>query len=147
MDPNSPPLGIPPLLWLLIFLIGGPSGVMLFLSRAAAKVPGFLGAAARWWQAREPVARSYELQQREIERIDEQYKRMAVDADEYRRQTTDRLDTLSRTVADLEAQLTDQKRRFFTAISHIRRQDAVLDDIAPDHPRRPEVPEDLRDYL
>lgn len=147
MDPGSPPLGIPPLLWLLIFLIGGPSGLTLLLSKGAAKIPGFLGAAARWWQSREPAARSYELQQQEIARLDEQYRRLADDADEYRAQTTARLDTLSRTVADLEAQLTDQKRRFWSAIGHIRRQDAVLDDIAPDHPRRPEIPEDLRDYL
>ena len=146
MDPASPPLGIPPLLWLLIFLIGGPSGITLLLSKGAAKIPGVFGAAARWWQSREPAARSYELQQCEIARLDEQYQRLAADAEEYRTQTTARLDTLARTVADLEAQLTDQKRRFWAAIGYIRRLAGELADIAPDHPH-PEVPEELSDYL
>lgn len=143
MDPGSPPIGIPPLLWLLILLIGGPSGITLLLSKGAAKVPGFLGAAARWWQSREPATRSYELQQREISRIDAQYERLERDAAEYRRVTDERIDTLSKTVADLEVQLTDQKRRFWAAIGYIRRLAATLDD---DHPR-PEVPQELRDYL
>lgn len=146
MDPGSPPLGIPPLLWLLIFFIGGPTSISLILSRAAARLPGILGAAGRWWQKREPAARSYDLQQREIERLDAQYQRLAADAEEYRSQTTERLDTLTRTVADLEAQLTDQKRRFWAAIDYIRRLAGELADIAPEHPR-PEVPEELRDYL
>lgn len=146
MDPADPPLGIPPLLWLLIFLIGGPTTISLIFSRAAARLPGILGAAGRWWQKREPAARSYDLQQREIERLDAQYQRLAADAEEYRSQTTERLDTLTRTVADLEAQLTDQKRRFWAAIGYIRRLAGELADIAPEHPR-PEVPEELREYL
>lgn len=146
MDPGSPPLGIPPLLWLLIFLIGGPTTLSLLVSHAAARIPGFLGAAARWWQSHEPSARSYDLQQREIERLDQQYQRLAADADDYRVQTTARLDTLTLTVANLEAQLTDQKRRFWAAIGYIRRLAGELADIAPEHPR-PEVPEELREYL
>jgi hypothetical protein len=146
MDPASPPLGIPPLLWLLIFLIGGPTTLSLLFSRMAARIPGFAGAAARWWQSREPAARSYELQQREIKRLDEQYQRLAADAEEYRTQTTARLDTLARTVADLEVQLTDQKRRFWAAIGYIRRLAAALSDCAVGHPH-PEVPEELREYL
>ena len=31
-------------------------------------------------------------------------------------------------------------------LGHIRQQDAIHDDIAPDHPR-PDVPPELRDYL
>lgn len=146
MDPASPPLGIPPLLWLLIFLIGGPTTLSLLFSRMAARIPGILGAAGRWWQKREPSARSYELQEREISRIDEQYQRLAADAEEYRRVTDERIDTLSKTVADLEVQLTDQKRRFWAAIGYIRRLAAALSDIAPGHPH-PEVPEELREYL
>ena len=146
MDPADPPLGIPPLLWLLIFLIGGPTTLSLLFSRMAARIPGFAGAAARWWQSREPAARSYELQEREISRIDAQYERLERDAEEYRRVTDERIDTLSKTVADLEVQLTDQKRRFWAAIGYIRRLAAALSDIAPGHPH-PEVPEELRDYL
>lgn len=43
----------------------------------------------------------------------------------------------------LEEQLTDQKRLFWSAIGYIRRLAATLDD---DHPR-PEIPQELREYL
>jgi uncharacterized Ntn-hydrolase superfamily protein len=58
---------------------------------------------------------------------------------DYRAETDVRIDTL-------EERVTELKRRFWVAVGHIRQQDAILDDIAPDHPR-PDVPPELRDYL
>ena len=145
MDPASPPLGIPPLLWLLIFLIGGPTTLSLLFSRMAARIPGFAGAAARWWQSASPPARSYELQQREISRIDAQYQRLAADAEEYRprrpRAWTPVQDgRRPRSAVDRsETPLLGGHRLHPTvgrrAVGHRTR------------PPHPEVPEELRDYL
>ena len=39
VDPNSPPAGIPPLLWLLIFLLGGQAAFAALVSSVAAGCP------------------------------------------------------------------------------------------------------------
>ena len=55
IDPNSVPAGVHPLVWLLIFLAIGPP---MLLSKAGAKLPGFLGALGRGWPNREPAAKT-----------------------------------------------------------------------------------------
>ena len=107
--------------------------------------PGIRRSGGRWWQSREPAARSYELQQREISRIDAQYQRLAADAEEYRRVTDERLDTLSKTVADLEGAVDRSERRFWAAIGY-----PTVGRRAVGHRTRPppsRSAEELRDYL
>lgn len=126
------PAGIPPLVWLVIFLLVGPPAL---LSKTAARAPGILGAAARWWHNREPATASYRVSQSEIKRLEEMYEAVHEDYEEL----TARLDRL-------EAELTAEKRLRWDAIGYIR----VLIDShrrhAPDVPI-PEPPERLRDLV
>ena len=46
-----PPLDMPWLAWLLLFVTFGPPAIV---SKTAAKAPSFLGAIARWYQSRKP---------------------------------------------------------------------------------------------
>ena len=61
IDPSQPPAGIPPLVWLLVWLLVGPLGIWALLSKGAAKLPGAFGALGRWWQSREPAAASFRV--------------------------------------------------------------------------------------
>ncbi len=106
IDLNHPPAGVSPLVWLLIFLAIGPP---MLMSKAGARLPGFLGAVGRWWQAREPAARSYRVSQEEIKRLDEMYTSLREDFDE-----------LQREVHRLSGELTDEKREKWAAISYGR---------------------------
>lgn len=105
MSPEAP-TGIPPLVWLVVFLLIGPPAL---LSKGAAKLPWIFGAAARWWHGREPVAASYRVSQAEIERLERMYEAVHEDYDE-----------LARRMDRLEAELTAEKRLRWDAIGYIR---------------------------
>ncbi|MGZ9829844.1 hypothetical protein ACXYTP_23305 [Tsukamurella ocularis] len=126
------PAGIPPLVWLVIFLLVGPPAL---LSKTAARAPGILGAAARWWHNREPATASYRVSQAEIKRLTEMYEAVHEDYDE-----------LAKRLDRIEAELTTEKRLRWDAIGYIR--------VLIDHARRhapgvavPDPPERLRDLV
>lgn len=126
------PAGIPPLVWLVIFLLVGPPAL---LSKTAARAPGILGAAARWWHNREPATASYRVSQAEIKRLEELYKGLH----DYFEELTKRFDRV-------EAELTAEKRLRWDAIGYIR----VLIDHARQHAPGVEIPpppERLRDLV
>ena len=145
MNPNDPPAGIHPLLWLALFLIFGPPAVV---SRTAAKFPSVLGSTARWWQRRQDAAiekaeeehdpensPSYQVSQREIARMRTDYRRLRRDYDE-----------LIKRMDRMEQELTDEKRRSWAAISYIRR---LIDSHSRHAPgvEIPPPPEVLRDIV
>lgn len=131
MTPEAP-AGIPPLVWLGIFLLVGPPAL---LSKTAARAPGIFGAAARWWHNREPVAASYRVSQSEIKRLESLYDGLHQDFEE-----------LAARFDRVEAELTAEKRLRWDAIGYIR----VLIDShrrhAPDAPV-PTPPERLSDLV
>lgn len=135
MDPNNPPMGIPPLVWLLIWLIGGPATIALLCTKAASKLPGFLGALGRWWQNREPAARSYRVSQEEIARLNSMYDELKADFNELRRE-----------VRKLNGELTAEKREKWSLLAYVR----VLIDSHRRHAPNADVPDapvDLHKYL
>lgn len=139
MDPNNPPTGIPPLLWLLVILVGGPATFGVLVSSVGARLPGALGALGRWWQARDAAHRaeaqrtaSYEAQDREIGRLKEQYDRITADYKEL--------------VDELDEKLTRSNRRLFAALDHIRDQDRIIRRLDPENEPLP-VPDLLKEYL
>lgn len=113
MTPQAP-LGIHPVIWLIVFLLVGPPAL---LSKTAAKVPGIAGAAGRWWQGREPAAASYRVSQAEIERLQQDYNRLRSD---YEKLVTHNVEQDARMDA-LDKDLTEEKTRFWVAIGYIRR--------------------------
>lgn len=142
MDPNNPPTGIPPLLWLLVILVGGPATFGVLVSSVGARLPGALGALGRWWQARDAAHRaeaqrtaSYEAQDREIGRLKEQYDRITADYKE-----------LVARMDELDEQLTRSNRRLFAALDHIRDQDRIIRRLDPENEPLP-VPDLLKEYL
>lgn len=142
MDPNNPPTGIPPLLWLLVILVGGPATFGVLVSSVGARLPGALGALGRWWQARDAAHRaeaqrtaSYEAQDREIGRLKEQYDRVTADYKEL----VARMDVL-------DEKLARSNRRLFAALDHIRDQDRIIRRLDPDNEPLP-VPDLLKEYL
>lgn len=142
MDPNNPPTGIPPLLWLLVILVGGPATFGVLVSSVGARLPGALGALGRWWQARDVAHRaeaqrtaSYEAQDREIGRLKEQYDRITADYKE-----------LVARMDELDEKLTRSNRRLFAALDHIRDQDRIIRRLDPENEPLP-VPDLLKEYL
>lgn len=142
MDPNNPPTGIPPLLWLLVILVGGPATFGVLVSSVGARLPGALGALGRWWQARDAAHRaeaqhtaSYEAQDREIDRLKEQYDRITADYKE-----------LVARMDELDEKLTRSNRRLFAALDHIRDQDRIIRRLDPENEPLP-VPDLLKEYL
>lgn len=142
MDPNNPPTGIPPLLWLLVILVGGPATFGVLVSSVGARLPGALGALGRWWQARDAAHRaeaqrtaSYEAQDREIGRLKEQYDRITADYKE-----------LVARMDELDEKLTKSNRRLFAALDHIRDQDRIIRRLDPENEPLP-VPDLLKEYL
>ena len=142
MDPNNPPTGIPPLLWLLVILVGGPATFGVLVSSVGARLPGALGALGRWWQARDAAYRaeaqrtaSYEAQDREIGRLKEQYDRITADYKE-----------LVARMDELDEKLTRSNRRLFAALDHIRDQDRIIRRLDPENEPLP-VPDLLKEYL
>lgn len=132
IDPTTPPPGIPPLVWLVVFLLIGPPALM---SKAGAKLPGILGAAGRWWQNRTPTATSYRVSQEELKRVVDNYARLRADYDEILAWKT-----------TMETQLTTANRRFWAAVAYIRRLIDALGRHAPDA-EMPPPPEMLRDIV
>lgn len=142
MDPNNPPTGIPPLLWLLVILVSGPATFGVLVSSVGARLPGALGALGRWWQARDAAHRaeaqrtaSYEAQDREIGRLKEQYDRITADYKE-----------LVARMDELDEKLTRSNRRLFAALDHIRDQDRIIRRLDPENEPLP-VPDLLKEYL
>mgnify|MGYP006374231505 FL=1 len=142
MDPNNPPTGIPPLLWLLVILVGGPATFGVLVSSVGARLPGALGALGRWWQARDAAHRaeaqrtaSYEAQDHEIGRLKEQYDRITADYKE-----------LVARMDELDEKLTRSNRRLFAALDHIRDQDRISRRLDPENEPLP-VPDLLKEYL
>ena len=142
MDPNTPPTGIPPLLWLLVIIVGGPATFGVLVSSVGARLPGALGALGRWWQARDAAHRaeaqrtaSYEAQDHEICRLKEQYDRIVVDYKE-----------LVARMDELDEKLTRSNRRLFAALDHIRDQDRIIRRLDPENEPLP-VPDLLKEYL
>lgn len=142
MDPNNPPTGIPPLLWLLVILVGGPATFGVLVSSVGARLPGALGALGRWWQARDAAHRaeaqrtaSYEAQDHEIGRLKEQYDRITADYKE-----------LVARMDELDEKLTRSNRRLFAALDHIRDQDRIIRRLDPENEPLP-VPDLLKEYL
>ena len=142
VDPNNPPAGIPPLLWLLVILVGGPATFGVLVSSVGARLPGALGALGRWWQARDAAYRaeaqrtaSYEAQDREIGRLKEQYDRITADYKE-----------LVARMDELDEKLTRSNRRLFAALDHIRDQDRIIRRLDPENEPLP-VPDLLKEYL
>lgn len=135
IDPNNPPAGIPPLVWLLLWLLVGPLGIWAVLSKSASKLPGAFGALGRWWQNREPAAKSFRVSQEEIARLDAMYTELRNDFNELREEL--------RAVSE---ELTDEKREKWAAVGFTR----VLIDShrahAP-HAEVPPVPQLLHKYL
>lgn len=127
--------------WLVVVLFvlfGSPA----LFSKSAAKLPSVLGAAARWWQNRQPAMRqdaqrsaSFERQEKEIARLGVQYDRISEDYS----------DLINR-VDDLEKKLTETNRRFFAALAYIRYLAATILRIDPQHNVQ-EPPEILKEFL
>lgn len=114
------PHGIPPLLWLALFILLGPPALM---SKAGAKLPGVLGWVGRKWQARKeltPAERktsaSHRVSQAEIARIAADYGRLNTAYGDLVRENEDR----DKRLDDFEAEMTVEKRIRWAAIGYIR---------------------------
>ncbi len=114
------PHGIPPLLWLALFLLVGPPALM---SKAGAKLPGLLGWIGRKWQARKEltpeerkVSASYRVSQAEIARMAADYARISEDYEEMVEANEKR----DEKIAELEGEFTAEKRIRWAAIGYIR---------------------------
>ena len=133
------PHGVPPLLWLVLFLLIGPPALM---SKVGAKLPGVLGWVGRTWQERKELtpeqrrtSPSYRVGQSEIQRIEENYQRLFEDHGEL----VDRVDKI-------EKELTTEKRIRWAAIGYIRQLIDALRKHAPDA-EVPDPPPLLADIL
>lgn len=130
------------MVWLIVFLLVGPPAL---LSKGAARLPSFLGAAARWWHSREPrehASGSYRVSQSEIARITADYERLNRaygDLVAHNVEQDKRMD-------NLEAELTEEKRRFWSAIGYIRQLIDSLHRHAPEADI-PDPPEMLRNIV
>lgn len=140
------PEDLPPWLTIVLFLLFGSPALF---TKAASRLPSVLGAPARWWQGRQPEVRqevrasaAYARQQKEIERLGEQYDRLELDW----REQSDRLDRLEVKLAETEDRLTQTNRRFFSALGYIRELVVTIGRIDPEH-RVPDAPDMLREYL
>ena len=114
------PHGIPPLLWLVLFLLVGPPALM---SKAGAKLPGFFGWVGRKWQARKELtpeerraSASYRVSQAEIARMAADYARISEDYQEMVASNELR----DRKIAHLEGEFSAEKRIRWAAIGYIR---------------------------
>jgi hypothetical protein len=140
------PDGIPPLLWLVLFLLVGPPALM---SKAGAKLPGFLGWVGRKWQARKDLtpeerksSASYRVSQAEIARMAADYARISEDYEEMVAANEKR----DKKIAVLEGEMTKEKRIRWAAIGYLRQ---VIDSHRKHAPESaiPDPPELLADIL
>lgn len=123
---------VPWLAWVLIFTVFGPPAVG---SKVAARIPGVLGMAGRWWQKRKAA----EVSMGELQRIRMELKALRRDWDE-------QVPTMQRRLDELEQQLTTAMRQLWAAVDHIRTLTGILRRHAPGVPL-PDPPEELKDVL
>lgn len=146
MDPNSPPAGIPPLLWLLIFLLGGQAAFAALVSSVAARLPGVFGALGRWWRSRERHSAADAVSRAEIDRVVRDYQRLAQAHEEDHEHWRADIAELHAEIAELKRYLTESNQRFWDAVGYIRRLIAALRNHVPDD-ELPDPPERLDEYL
>ena len=136
------PAGVPWLVWLAIMLIFGPPALG---SKIAARIPGVLGAGARWWQARKIAHASHDELGRI--RVELHELRDGVELHELRelRADYDRVvPDLRERVNKLEEALDRAQRRLWAFRDHVRDLRDTLRRHAPDAPI-PDPPEEIRD--
>ena len=128
----EPPAGVPWLVWILIVLLFGPPALG---SRVTAKIPGILGAGARWWQDRKAYAVAAD-----------RTGRLTVELDALRQDWDRVVPELHERLTALESELTEEKRRFWAAVGYIRQ---LVDALRKDDPDVdiPSVPDILRDIV
>ena len=146
MDPNNPPAGIPPLLWLLIFLLGGQAAFAALVSSVAARLPGVFGALGRWWRSRERHSAADAVSRAEIDRVVQDYQRLAQAHEEDHEHWRADIAELRAEIAELKRYLTESNQRFWDAVGYIRRLIAALRNHVPDDVL-PDPPERLDEYL
>lgn len=146
MDPNNPPAGIPPLLWLLIFLLGGQAAFAALVSSVAARLPGVFGALGRWWHSRERHSAADAVSRAEIDRVVQDYQRLAQAREEDHEHWRADIAELRAEIAELKRYLTESNQRFWDAVGYIRRLIAALRNHVPDD-ELPDPPERLDEYL
>ena len=146
MDPNNPPAGIPPLLWLLIFLLGGQAAFAALVSSVAARLPGVFGALGRWWRSREHHSAADAVSRAEIDRVVQDYQRLAQAREEDHEHWRADIAELRAEIAELKRSLTESNQRFWDAVGYIRRLIAALRNHVPDD-ELPDPPERLDEYL
>lgn len=146
MDPNSPPAGIPPLLWLLIFLLGGQAAFAALVSSVAARLPGVFGALGRWWRSRERHSAADAVSRAEIDRVVQDYQRLAQAREEDHEHWRADIAELRAEIAELKRYLTESNQRFWDAVGYIRRLISALRNHVPDD-ELPDPPERLDEYL
>lgn len=146
MDPNNPPAGIPPLLWLLIFLLGGQAAFAALVSSVGARLPGVFGALGRWWRSRERHSAADAVSRAEIDRVVQDYQRLAQAREEDHEHWRADIAELRAEIAELKRYLTESNQRFWDAVGYIRRLIAALRNHVPDD-ELPDPPERLDEYL
>lgn len=146
MDPNNPPAGIPPLLWLLIFLLGGQAAVAALVSSVGARLPGVFGALGRWWRSRERHSAADAVSRAEIDRVVQDYQRLARTREEDHEHWRADIAELRTEIAELKRYLNESNQRFWDAVGYIRRLIAALRNHVPDD-ELPDPPERLDEYL
>lgn len=123
---------IPPLVWLFAFIFFGTPAVA---SKMAAKIPGVLGATARWWQARKIA----QVSQDELGRISTELHELRADYDRV-------VPDLRERVNKLEEALDHAQRRLWAFRDYVRDLKDMLRRHAPDAPM-PKPPEEISDLV
>lgn len=138
--PTHIPIDLPWLVWLLLFLLIAPPAAV---SKAAARIPGLGGLAARWWQERRLRVADSERADRNaalLHALRTDYDAMQAELDAMAGQ----LAGLRSTVSNLDTALSKANRRLWSAIAYIR----ILADALRQHADTiPDAPDELQDIL
>ena len=108
-----------PLLYAVVFLLVGPP---MALSRVAARLPGWMGAAARHWRSRQPIQegtvtrRELEDLQGEVTRLRDFRTKDLADAEVTRARDRDEIAGLRRELDQLREDFTAEKRIRWSAV-------------------------------